>query len=103
MIPVDMDTIRHAYRMTSNGGHWFDPASMRFFASRLSHCGARVGNRFVFTSSEQGPDGIRGYSVRVLDAGSVSTVGDFQQYDNSKQATRAAGRLVTWLDAGGVL
>lgn len=86
------DLKRHYYRKTK--GHWFDKDTMRFFRSRLSdrlHFGAES---IFFVSSEQGPSGVRLYSVRKYtpSSGNIDTVGEFQQYHTSSSAQRAAER-----------
>ena len=76
-------------------GHWFSPGAMGFFRSRLSqtlHYGARS---IYFVSSEQGPSGVRRFSVRRYDveSGSIDTVGDFQAYKSLSGAQARAERL----------
>jgi hypothetical protein len=67
---------------------------MRFFRSRVStgYVGAR--EEVYFVTSEQGPDGIRRYSVRHLDSrdGQISTVGEFQQHATRARAISEAKR-----------
>jgi len=77
------------------GGHWFDPAAMRFFRCRV------LGAVFTddegcsyFVTSEQGPHGPRAYSVRRYDrtTGAIATVGAFQAYSSPETARTAAKR-----------
>lgn len=88
-----LDDLKTHYRRNTKG-HWFDKDTMRFFRSRLSdrlHFGAES---IYFVSSEQGPSGVRLYSVRKYtpSSGEIDTVGDFQQYKTSSSAQRAAER-----------
>lgn len=66
--------------------HWFDPATLRFFRSRV---GEIIGSGY-FVSSEQGPDGVRRYTVRRgMADGSVDTVGEFQAHATRARALAA--------------
>lgn len=79
----------------SAGQHWFEPDTMRFFNSRIGRrmYGRRMYGRY-FVSSEQGPDGIRRYSIRQsMPNGHIETVGTFGQFSTSASATRAAKSL----------
>lgn len=85
-----MDDIQKRNRV--GGGHWFEPSSMRFFASRVqgSFYGSKDG-RAYFVSSERGPNGRRAYSVRVAEPdGNIRTVGEFQGYPTGRAAHPAA-------------
>lgn len=78
-----------------NGQHWFEPATLRFFNSRVGAnvypCSPRQETYFV--SSEQ-RDGTcpRLFTVRAASwaNGHIRTVGKFQQYTNRKTAENAA-------------
>ena len=77
-------------------GHWFDPASKRFFSSRVDQTATVKDGKAYFTSSEQFDcDAPRLYSVRVCDltTGDIDTVGEFQQYETASQARRAIKQL----------
>lgn len=80
-------------RNKAAGHHWFSPATLRFFRTHLE--GSPYGGD-VFVTSEQfvGSDGTadpRRYTVRrMLEDGTVETVGDFQQHDTLDDARRAA-------------
>lgn len=91
---VPIDRLR---RMAEDGGsHWFERGTMRFFRSRVSreaYLGAD--GRWYFVTSEQGPNGIRAYSVRAatyeqtpegptFDVDSVAP--GFQAYETRAQA-----------------
>lgn len=81
-----MDDIRRANE--DAGQHWFQPAAMRFFRSRVSD--GVYGNGY-FVSSERGPDMARRYTVRkALPDGSIDQVGEFQQYASRSGAHAAA-------------
>lgn len=79
-------------RNAAAGFKWFEPDTMRFFSSRVQSTfyGAPDG-RAYFVSSERGPSGRRGYSVRVANLdGSIDTVGEFQGYTTGRAAHAAA-------------
>jgi len=80
------------------GSHWFEPSTMRFFKSRV--LSVVYGGRF-FVTSEQGPNGVRAYSVREAseDGSSISTVGEFQGWATAPQAKREAKRLSSLVTA----
>ncbi len=70
----------------SIGNHFFSPSTMRFFKCRIE---SRLiaGHRFV--TSEQGPDGIRKYTIRdAKPDGTIDTAGEFQAYASKKAAMR---------------
>lgn len=80
------------------GGSFFDADAMRFFDSRVHD--AVYGGRFFVTSEQfvqsDGTKHPRRYSVREIDAaGSVWTVGTFQQYATSREAHAAARDLAS--------
>lgn len=91
---VDIYDIKRNHR-----GHFFDPGSMRFFDSRTSQGGWRVGDKAYFLTSERfhgsSYSGARLYTVRVLDykTGDVDTVGDFNKLTRS-QANTALMKVV---------
>jgi hypothetical protein len=74
------------------GQHWFSPSTMRFFRSRIGR--TVIGGRF-FVTSEQYHDGSpRLYTIReALEDGSVETVGGFQAWRSSRDATATARSL----------
>lgn len=80
------------------GQHWFSPDTMRFFNSRVLY--TVYGGRY-FLTSEKGPDGIRGYSVRETtpDGSSITTVGEFQGWPSARAAQKEAKRLAALLPA----
>jgi len=87
------------------GNHWFEPASLRFFCSRVSS--AVYGGRYFVSSEQGGRDiwgGERRYSVRevtYLDGHmTIDTVGEFGEYDTGAQAHGAAKRLGKLQDVG---
>lgn len=70
-----------------NGGCWFEPATMRFFKAKIV-TGILTGGYFI--TSEQGPSGVRAYSLRSFDEkGAIDTVGEFQAYGTKAQAMSA--------------
>lgn len=70
-----MGEVKRAH--ASAGGHFFDPATMRFFKSRV--VSARLHDGGFFITSEQYEDEPRHYRVRRFDAADpidIETVGD---------------------------
>lgn len=73
------------------GHHWFEPATMRGFSSRVS--GPVIGGHFV-SSERQSMSHPRLYTIRVVSAaGVVGTVGDFQGYTSKRAALAEIRRL----------
>lgn len=69
--------------------HFFDAGATRFFKSRYPQTGIVKDNKAYFVTSEQFDyNSPRLYTVRVCDmeTGIVDTIGEFQQYQTSKQA-----------------
>lgn len=92
---ISMDSIRAA--VDSTGSHWFSPATMRFFRTRLPQSGLRDGRgRLWFVSSEAYSRGPRRYNVRCFSItdGRVHTHGDFQAHATRHAATRAMHRAI---------
>jgi hypothetical protein len=87
------------------GSHFFDADTMRFFASRVWRAVHKGPGGIFFITSEQfrpmsGNPHPRLYTVRQFfgarapkDGGAIDTVGEFQAYDDSRKALRAAARL----------
>jgi hypothetical protein len=74
------------------GDYFFEPDTLKFFRS-VVHPVVYGGTYFV--TSEQAPYDSRRWTVRAADPdGSISTVGDFQEYRNPKDAISAAEALV---------
>lgn len=84
-------------------GHFFEPATLRFFRSRVhspvysSGQSGQASPHFFVTSEEfvdsRGRSHGRRYTVRTWcesEPGSVDTVGEFQQYATAKAANQAA-------------
>lgn len=70
-----------------NGGCWFEPATMRFFGTRIE---SGIIAKEYFITSEQPPHGLRQFSVRQFSkTGDVDTIGEFCSY-NSKTSAIAA-------------
>lgn len=84
-------------------GHWFDDSTLRFFESRISSRVYPSERGTYFVSSEQGPSGVRRYSVRVarplLNASGqvidcdISTASEFREYAYRSTAHAAASAL----------
>lgn len=89
-----MSDIRRANK--DAGQHWFEPDTLRFFASRVSETVYQGPGGIYFVSSEQfrGSGGYRAerlYSVRqfIPETGSVETVGEFNKLTKSVAHRRA--------------
>lgn len=77
-------------------GHWFDKETMRFFKSRVySDIYPGKDGKVYFVSSEQGPVGNRGYSIRRYDVATdcISTEGTFMVWKTLAAARAAAKRI----------
>lgn len=98
--PVAMDDVKRCAAECSRDGkktHFFDPGAMRFFKTRLPSKAYinGMGDAF-FVTSEQARGHARRYSVRMYNAScQVKTIGEFQQYGTSAEATMAALRAAT--------
>jgi hypothetical protein len=97
-LPGPFPTLAHVKRANADHGyHFFEPDTMRFFASRIAP-GVIAGR--IFISSEQfrpfaGPADPRRWTVRVMhDDGQVGELGAFQQYASLRAARRDAERFV---------
>lgn len=77
----------------SIGNHWFSDDTMSFFKSKIHDFDESSG---MFITSEQGPDDIRGFSIRKADfqTGRVSTVGKFMEYKNLLQARTKFKKII---------
>lgn len=82
----------------AKGHHWFDKATMEFFASRIES--RLIAGRYFITSEKTGfDDETRAFSVRVAhDDGSINTLSEFQEYADL-DAARAAVRLLAKTEA----
>ena len=79
------------------GFYWFEPASMRFFWTKI----LRYFGSGVFVTHETDPMGRGAWSIRVASPdGNVTTFGEFNAIPNSRTATTMAKRLATLLDEG---
>lgn len=92
---ISMDSIRRI--VANTGSHWFEPASMRFFGTRLPQSGLRdVRGCIWFVSSEARTSGPRKYSVRRFSPeGRMSTPGGFHTYATRAAANRAMQLAIT--------
>lgn len=78
------------------GQHWFSPATMSFFKSRVETSGDLIKNKYFVTSEKApSPGSKRLYSIRKFDkeTGDVNTVGEFQEYSTKAQAENAAWKI----------
>lgn len=80
------------------GFFWFEPATKRFFKSRVSETVYEGPGGVFFVSSEKGPSGRRMYSVRRFnkETGDISTAGEFQGYLTRNAAHAKAAVLAAF-------
>ena len=85
----------------NRGSHFFDPASMRFFDSRLAGTGYKLNGDLYFITSEQFHDqshhGERKYTIRVMRKNSdrgIEDIGGFQKYGDSASAKRELTKIL---------
>lgn len=70
-----------------NGGCWFEPATMRFFKTRIES-GILKGKYFI--TSEQNPSDARRFTIRTFDdEGGIDTVGEFHAHHTYREALEA--------------
>ena len=96
------DYVREQRYYGPGSPHWFSPANMRYFRSRLSRTAyevvtnTRQKGRIYFVSSEQYEDSYgrrdaRRYTVRIMtETGAIQDGSEFQQYATSATAKKAA-------------
>jgi hypothetical protein len=89
-VPTTIAEIQRRNR--DRGSHFFDADTLRFFRSRILptvHVGAT--HAYFVTSERYDDDAPRLYTVRSCDvSGDCGTVGEFQGYQTSASAQRAA-------------
>lgn len=93
---TSIDEIRAANERL--GQHWFSPATLRWFSSRISgQVYPVLSGGAYFVSSEQAPGEERRYTVRVASPdGSISTYGELGQYRSANGAHNAAARVAAY-------
>lgn len=82
MLKRSMNRVRELYRELRPLGHWFSPATMRFFKSRLPATAYLKGGDYYFISSEKfNYESPRLYTVRKMNGsdGEVGTIGPFNE------------------------
>ncbi len=89
-------TLKEFMRLNKEvGNHWFSPATLEFFESKVHDFDEDSG---IFITSECGPfgKGPRAYTIRKADfqTGRVSTVGKFQEYATLQKARTHASRVL---------
>jgi len=93
---VSVSDVKECAKVCSS--HFFEKDTMRFFNSRIGDSAYYDGRGGAyFTTSEKGPDGRRGYSVRHYNPErcGVDTVGKFQGYHSMAAAQTAAKRMAS--------
>lgn len=95
-------TIRAIEQANSAAGlYFFEPATLRFFRSKVS---ARTYGGGVFYTSETNPEGVERWTLRLADAsGQVHTLGDFHAIPDGRTAAKLARIVARALNAGKVL
>lgn len=89
-------------RNRQGGFYFFSEGALRFFRSRVHD--EVYGAGFFVTSEQFDDEAPRYYTVRFARSdGSVTTVGEFQQYASRSGAHAAAGRYAKLHEAGGTL
>jgi len=88
---------------TDAGNYFFSAGAMRFFSSKTDEHATIKGNKGYFITSEQFKGDRRSglkslprkFTVRVMDmkSGSVSTIGEFQQFGTHGQAKKKIEEL----------
>jgi len=75
----------------SAGSHFFDRESMKFFRSRVEPSLYIGSGGVFFVTSEQGPSGVRRWTVRKFDTikGSINTFGEFNEMTRATAMTTA--------------
>lgn len=86
-----IDDVKRANRAL--GHHWFDPATLRFFNSRIIPPLEK--GRYFVTSERFDSSTPRRYTVRVAYCdGRVETVGDFMHYATLRDARKAIRMMI---------
>ena len=92
---ISMSDVTDAY--DKHGGHFFDDATRRFFKSRNPQYATKQGQYFYFITSEKYDyDSPRLYTLRCMceKCGSITTIGDFQKYESSREAKANLKRIL---------
>jgi len=86
-----MDEVRAANEAI--GHYFFSPATRRFFRSRI---GSKLyGSKYFVTSEQFDDNSPRLYTIRyVYPDGSITTIGNFQQYVSRGDAVRSIEHLL---------
>ena len=87
-------SIDHIKVANAERGHYFfDPATMRFFRSKIASRSV-INGRYFITSEQFDATSPRLYTIRIChDDGTIDTVGEFQQYETVAAAKRVASQL----------
>lgn len=70
------------------GNHFFEPATMNFFNSKVQT--KRPYNGRIFVTSEKCGSWPRRYTIREVWNGGIRTVGEFMAYSSRREAHQAA-------------
>ena len=78
-------------------GHFFSPDAMRFFKSKVYEIAVLHENKWLFGTSEKGPDNVRRYTLRTIDEnGTIDTITmtEFGQFKTKAQLDRYVSKLI---------
>jgi hypothetical protein len=91
---VGFAEVREFYARTHPEGYWFEPASMRFFKTKLPAIAYETAAGLLFITSEVNPSGEKRYSIRRQEAdGNINTVGEFHSFGSRATALAEVNRL----------
>lgn len=88
----DLKEFKEAHK--AQGGHFFDPSSMRFFNSKIESglLGGRRDQQVFITSERYDLNSPKKYTIRhAMPSGEVRDIGDFQEFDTLEVALFQAG------------
>jgi hypothetical protein len=91
---VGFAEVRNFYAETHPEGYWFEPASMRFFKTKLPAIAYETAAGLLFITSEVNPSGEKRYSIRRQTvSGDIKTVGPFHFYPTRAAAAAEIKRI----------
>jgi hypothetical protein len=91
---VFFQSVREFYKQMQPNGYWFEPATIRFFKTKLPAQAYATNAGLLFITSEVNPCGEKRYSVRRQKVtGDIETVGPFHFYPTRQAALAEIKRL----------
>lgn len=78
------------------GHHWFEPATKRFFRSKIPNEAIKRGNYAYFVTSETNPNNETKFSIRKADlkTGIIHTEGEFFKYNSRAEANMELKKIL---------